>query len=68
MQYQIATYAADLAAVVAHLRAQSPGVPDDDWVGTSMGGLIGMALAAHPQTALRRLGQGRGQAVGQGPV
>lgn len=54
MQYQIATYAADLAAVVAHLRAQSPGVPID-WVGTSMGGLIGMALAAHPQTALRRL-------------
>lgn len=54
MGYQIATYAADLALVLAHLRTQSPGVPVD-WVGTSMGGLIGMALAAQPQTALRRL-------------
>jgi pimeloyl-ACP methyl ester carboxylesterase len=54
MGYQIATYAADLALVLAHLRTQSPAVPID-WVGTSMGGLIGMALAAQPQTALRRL-------------
>lgn len=54
MGYQIATYAADLALVLAHLRTQSPGVPID-WVGTSMGGLIGMALAAQPQVALRRL-------------
>ena len=54
MGYQIATYAADLALVLAHLRAQAPGVPID-WVGTSMGGLIGMALAAQPQVALRRL-------------
>lgn len=54
MGYQIATYAADLALVLAHLRTQSPGV-QIDWVGTSMGGLIGMALAAQPQAALRRL-------------
>lgn len=54
MAYQIPTYAADLAALVAHLRAAEPDLPID-WVGTSMGGLIGMALAAQPQMALRRL-------------
>ncbi|MDO9507274.1 alpha/beta fold hydrolase [Hydrogenophaga sp.] len=54
MGYQIPTYAADLAALVTHLRAETPDVPID-WVGTSMGGLIGMALAAQPQMALRRL-------------
>lgn len=54
MAYQIPTYAADLAALVAHLRAGKPDL-QIDWVGTSMGGLIGMALAAQPQMALRRL-------------
>ena len=54
MAYQIPTYAADMAALVAHLRAETPDVLID-WVGTSMGGLIGMALAAQPQMALRRL-------------
>lgn len=54
MAYQIPTYAADLAALVGHLRAETPEVTFD-WVGTSMGGLIGMALAAQPQMALRRL-------------
>ena len=53
MAYQIPTYAADMAALMAHLRA-GPDV-SIDWVGTSMGGLIGMALAAQPQMALRRL-------------
>ncbi len=53
MGYQIPTYAADLAALVTHLKAQGP--VDIDWVGTSMGGLIGMALAAQPQVGLRRL-------------
>ncbi|MFN7121074.1 MAG: alpha/beta fold hydrolase [Hydrogenophaga sp.] len=54
MAYQISTYAADLAALVAHLRAGKPDL-QIDWVGTSMGGLIGMALAAQPQMGLRRL-------------
>ncbi|MDZ4283200.1 MAG: alpha/beta hydrolase [Hydrogenophaga sp.] len=54
MAYQIPTYAADLVALVGHLRAAEPDLPID-WVGTSMGGLIGMALAAQPQMALRRL-------------
>ncbi|MCX7742851.1 MAG: alpha/beta hydrolase [Tepidimonas sp.] len=63
MGYQLPTYVADLAAVVAHLRQQhalATGSADPlalavDWVGTSMGGLIGMALAAQPALALHRL-------------
>jgi pimeloyl-ACP methyl ester carboxylesterase len=54
MAYQIPTYVADLAALLAHLRVQAPDACID-WVGTSMGGLIGMALAAQPATAPRRL-------------
>lgn len=54
MGYQIATYAGDLAAFVAHLKAETPDVRID-WVGTSMGGLIGMALAAQPAVGLLRL-------------
>lgn len=54
MGYQMATYSTDLAALVAHLKGGAPDVPID-WVGTSMGGLIGMALAAQPHTGLRRL-------------
>lgn len=54
MAYQVATYAADLAALVLKLRADHPDVLID-WVGTSMGGLIGMALAAQPALGLRRL-------------
>jgi pimeloyl-ACP methyl ester carboxylesterase len=40
--YQIPTYAADMLALLAHLKPQTL-----DWVGTSMGGLIGMAVCAH---------------------
>jgi pimeloyl-ACP methyl ester carboxylesterase len=54
MAYQIPTYADDLAALVLQLRVGKPDL-HIDWVGTSMGGLIGMALAAQPQMALRRL-------------
>lgn len=54
MAYQLPTYASDLAVLLAHLREQAPQVAID-WVGTSMGGLIGMALAAQPALALRRL-------------
>jgi pimeloyl-ACP methyl ester carboxylesterase len=36
MRYQVPTYAADLAALLTHLRAQTPGAVID-WVGTSMG-------------------------------
>lgn len=37
--YQLPTYAADMLALLAHLKPQTL-----DWVGTSMGGLIGMAV------------------------
>lgn len=54
MAYQVPTYAADMAVLLRHLRAQTPGVRID-WVGTSMGGLIGMAVAAQPDLAPARL-------------
>jgi pimeloyl-ACP methyl ester carboxylesterase len=43
MGYQIPTYAADMMALLAQLQAQAP-VRTLDWLGTSMGGLIGMAI------------------------
>jgi pimeloyl-ACP methyl ester carboxylesterase len=51
MAYQLPTYAGDMLALVAQLHAQSP-VARLDWVGTSMGGLIGLLLAG--QTALQQ--------------
>ena len=50
MAYQIATYAADMVTLVARLNA-----PTLHWVGTSMGGLIGMVLAGLPNTPVQRL-------------
>ncbi len=47
MGYQVPTYAADMLVLLAHLHAQSP-IITLDWVGTSMGGLIGMALSGQP--------------------
>ncbi len=47
MAYQIPQYAADMLTLLAHLNQQSP-VTTLDWVGTSMGGLIGMAIAGQP--------------------
>lgn len=48
--YGYPQYCADMAALVARL-----GVETVDWVGTSMGGLIGMMLAAQPNSPIRRL-------------
>ena len=53
MEYQIPNYAQDMAALLLQLRAE--GVDTIDWVGTSMGGLIGMGLAAQPVLGIRRL-------------
>eukprot|EP01041_Mallomonas_annulata_P014410 gene14410-30682_t len=39
--YQLPSYAADMLALLAHLKPATL-----DWLGTSMGGLIGMGLAA----------------------
>lgn len=47
MGYQIPQYAADMLALVAQLQAQGP-IATLDWVGTSMGGLIGMGVAGQP--------------------
>ncbi|WP_310567792.1 alpha/beta hydrolase [Hydrogenophaga sp.] len=52
--YQVPTYVADLAQLIAWVRADRPDAVID-WVGTSMGGLIGMAMAAQPALAPRRL-------------
>lgn len=47
MGYQVPQYVADMLALLARLQAQAP-VATLDWVGTSMGGLIGMGVAAMP--------------------
>jgi pimeloyl-ACP methyl ester carboxylesterase len=48
--YQVAQYVADMVTLLARLNATSV-----DWVGTSMGGLIGLGLAALSHSPLRRL-------------
>jgi pimeloyl-ACP methyl ester carboxylesterase len=48
--YGYPQYLADLNALIARLD-----VPWLDWIGTSMGGLLGMMMAAQPNTPLRRL-------------
>lgn len=48
--YGVAQYMADMVTLLARLDVASV-----DWVGTSMGGLIGMALAAQADTPIRRL-------------
>ncbi len=56
MGYQVPTYAADVFALLAHLK---PTTQTLDWVGTSMGGLIGLAVCGQTQfplpVPLRRL-------------
>ncbi len=48
--YDFPLYMSDCAALMARLDAASI-----DWVGTSMGGLIGLFLAAQPNSPIRRL-------------
>lgn len=48
--YALPTYLSDIATLIARL-----GVECVDWVGTSLGGLIGIVLAALPGTPIRRL-------------
>ena len=51
--YQLPSYTADMLALLVHLQPATL-----DWLGTSMGGLIGMAVCAHAQTVgatVRRL-------------
>jgi pimeloyl-ACP methyl ester carboxylesterase len=51
MAYQFPTYAADMLVLLAHLHQQSP-IQTLDWVGTSMGGLIGLIICAQPDLPL----------------
>lgn len=48
--YALPQYVADMVVLMARLNASQL-----DWVGTSMGGLIGLALASLPGSPLRRL-------------
>ncbi len=48
--YAVPSYVADMVTLVARL-----GVDEVHWVGTSMGGLIGLALAAQADTPITRL-------------
>ena len=50
MGYAIPAYVADMVTLLARLDARTV-----DWVGTSMGGLIGLLVAALPQSPVRRL-------------
>ena len=47
MGYQIPSYAADMLALLAHVKPTTL-----DWVGTSMGGLIGMVICGQPNLPL----------------
>ena len=67
--YSFSTYLSDAAALIARITAPAPpasfgtfrrrkaatGPSQIDWVGTSMGGLIGMLLAAKRGSPIRRL-------------
>ncbi len=50
MDYTYPTYCGDMATLIASLHAETL-----DWVGTSMGGIIGMFLASLPGTPVRKL-------------
>lgn len=48
--YQLPVYVGDMVTLIARLGAEQV-----HWLGTSMGGLIGMALAAYPDTPITKL-------------
>ena len=51
MAYGVPQYAFDMLVLLTQVHAQYP-IAQLDWVGTSMGGLIGMAVAGTPDLAL----------------
>lgn len=51
--YSYPQYMADMTALIA--RVTATGSRDISWVGTSMGGMLGMLLASRPDTPIRRL-------------
>ncbi len=50
MLYALPQYVSDMVTLIARLDVEAV-----SWVGTSMGGLIGMALAAQPGTPVKRM-------------
>jgi pimeloyl-ACP methyl ester carboxylesterase len=50
LEYDIPVYVADSVTLIARLDVESV-----DWIGTSMGGLIGMVLASLPKSPIRSL-------------
>jgi len=50
MEYAVPTYVADMVTLIARLDVESV-----QWVGTSLGGLIGMALASFPEGLVSKL-------------
>jgi pimeloyl-ACP methyl ester carboxylesterase len=51
MGYQVPAYAGDMLVLLANANQQAP-ITTLDWVGTSMGGLIGMVVAGQPKLPL----------------
>lgn len=49
-EYHFGQFVADLGGLISHLRLK-----EVDWLGTSMGGLLGMLMASAPGTPVRRL-------------
>ena len=50
LEYSVPVYVADMVTLIARLDVETV-----DWVGTSLGGMIGMALASLPNAPIRRL-------------
>jgi len=55
MGYQVPVYAGDMLALLAQLKARAP-INALDWVGTSMGGLIGIVVCGSAASASPDLG------------
>ena len=52
--YRVPQYVSDMVTLIARVTAHNEGA-QIDWFGTSMGGLIGMALASLPGSPIRKL-------------
>ena len=50
MSYHFGQFLSDINALISHL-----GAKEVEWIGTSMGGLLGMMLASQPGSPVRRL-------------
>jgi pimeloyl-ACP methyl ester carboxylesterase len=53
MDYNYGQYVHDLHALLRHLKLDTPG--SVDWIGVSLGGLLGIRMAGEPGTPIKRL-------------